>query len=607
MTPDGVIDNEQALAEFRATRFSAGALAPAVLAHPVTLVSAAIGMGKSTLLDDLVDLFRAQGAFDLIVVLVALTANLRERRLLRQPDPAVLCLRPRPRANCGPLDAAWRLHERQGTTAFAKEHLCRSCPKFAGCFWPRQYGEALRGAQVVLGTHQHLLVNSRFLVHLRALTGARRVLLLLDEAGALAAPFRVRLAADVLARFIRAVRWAHLPPRVRTRWAEQVGLLAQARTADLQAPDWSFPLPAPREALAIQEAGLAEDPGFRWPGYELYAFARARPERRWRDYHGNIVFVNTPYLANRTVLFSAGMEPAYAARQLGVPEVTAPFRGVRCQHRQSRFYNLCSLLGAAARFRGNHVQILDVFALLILRNVHQGRLTLLVTRKRFKRLCADYLTRRLAGWGQPVSVGPSDGEPPEQVCPTALPLIHYGVNGVNSFEAYDAAYCLSGFYCDEDDLRRAIADVEDDGLRFPVSIRLAGRPRRRVAGSFDERFRASDADRIAQLYYHQLETSTVLQAVGRVRFATRPREVITFQCSELPGVQLTREFYTLRELRVHFGLPTGSEHDRLLQQAEARRLRAEGLTTREIAARLGVSERTVRHRLHPPQQGEHHG
>jgi hypothetical protein len=33
--------------------------------------------------------------------------------------------------------------------------------------------------------------------------------------------------------------------------------------------------------------------------------------------------------------------------------------------------------------------------------------------------------------------------------------------------------------------------------------------------------------------------------VGRVRYATRPREVITFQCGELPGVELKREFCNL--------------------------------------------------------------
>ena len=89
----------------------------------------------------------------------------------------------------------------------------------------------------------------------------------------------------------------------------------------------------------------------------------------------------------------------------------------------------------------------------------------------------------------------------------------------------------------------------------------------------------------------------MIQAVGRVRFATRPREVITFQCSDLPDVRLAREFFNLREARDFFGLVTGSEFDRLRQEDEARRLRAEGLTAAAIAARLGVSVRTVRYRL----------
>src|SRR5262249_60363335 len=111
------------------------------------------------------------------------------------------------------------------------------------------------------------------------------------------------------------------------------------------------------------------------------------------------------------------------------------------------------------------------------------------------------------------------------------------------------------------------------------------------------RSRASAADTLAHAFLSQLEASVVVQAVGRVRFATRPREVITFQCSDLPGVQLTREFFSLREARDHFGLDTGSAYDRKRQAAEARQLRAEGLTVREIAGRLGVSERTVRYRL----------
>jgi hypothetical protein len=592
-----VIDDALSLAEFRATRFSAGALAPVIAAGPITLINSPIGTGKSTLLDSLLDHFATIASFDLIVVLAALTANVMERRLVRNPTPEVRRLRPRPRSDCGPLDPAWRVHERGGTTAFAKHNLCRSCPQFGGCFWPDQYGTALKGARIIFGTHQHLLINPRFLLHLRSMTGAEGVLLMLDEADVLAAPFRTTLTIEILARFIAAVRSADLPDDARRLWLERTALLAGASTADLRSPDWSFPLPSLRHTLAIQEAGLALDPNFRWPGHDLYAFSRARADQRWRDHRGNLVFVRTPYLAERTVIFSAGMTAEYVARQLGVPAVVAPFASVECQHRATRFYNLCSLLGAAARFRRNHVQILDFFAQLILRNIEAGRSTLLVARKRFKRLCADYLERRLSQWKCPATVVPSDGQSPTPSGPSVLPLIHYGINGINMFEYYDAAYCLCGYYIDEDVLRAAIADVEPDALQFPVAIRVAGRPRRRLAATFDDRYSASDADRIARAYYRQHETNVVVQALGRVRFAIRPREIVAFQCSELPGVRLAREFYSLREAREFFGLVTGSEFDRRRQAAEARRLRAEGLTAAAIAQRLGVSVRTVRYRL----------
>ena len=160
------------------------------------LANAPVGTGKSRLLDDLLDHYIAQSTFDLIVVLAALTVNLLERRLVRNPTPEVRRLRPRPGSDCGPLDPAWRAHERSGTTAYAKQHLCRSCPHFGNCFWPGQYGPALKGARIIFGTHQHLLVNPRFLLHLRSTTGAENVLLLLDEADLLAAPFRTTLSAE---------------------------------------------------------------------------------------------------------------------------------------------------------------------------------------------------------------------------------------------------------------------------------------------------------------------------------------------------------------------------------------------------------------------------
>ena len=384
-------------------------------------------------------------------------------------------------------------------------------------------------------------------------------------------------------------------------------LAPRRKTEDLRAPGWSFPRPTRSDTLVIQEAGLALNPQFRWCGYDLHAFSKARRTSRWRDRDGNIAFIQAPVLGDRTAFFAAGLSADFLTRQLRIERVAEPYQSIRCQHRETRFYNLRSWLGAACRFGSNYKQILDFFGQLILRNVAAGRRTLLVARKHLKPLCKAYLEHRLERWGCRISVVLSGGEPVQPSDPATLALVHYGVSGVNSFERCDAVYCLNSYYADESVLREAVADVEADDLRFPVAIRPSEPGGIRLAGTFDPRYRYSNADRIARAYHHQLEANTVIQAVGRVRFATRAREVIAFQAGELPGIVLAGEFRNLQQARDHFGLLPGSEFDRRRQEAEALRLRSEGLTARQIAERLGISERTVFYRLRSARGEEGEG
>jgi|GEM_PF-4054598 len=599
-----LIEDEEMLAEFRANRLSVSALTPVIDDNPVTLVNLPVGIGKSTLVDNLLDYYLEAASYDLIVVLAAMTRNLLERRLVRNPAPGVIRLRPRPREDCGPLDPLWRDHESQGTATWAKRNLCPSCIHHGACFWPKQYGSGLRHARVVFGTHQHLVVNRRFLQHLRLVTRASKILLLIDEADFLEESFRIKLSHQDLRTFITAVERADLPEERRRAWIGPTRLLLGATTRDLRAPGWSFPRPTLRDTLAIQTAGLGYDPRFRWCGHQLFAFGRARRSTRWRDKQGNIMFVESPLLGDRTVFFAAGLSVDFLRRQLRISQVAEPFSSILCQHRDTRFFNIRSLLGAACRFGSNHPQILDFFGQLILRNIAQGRRTLLVSRKHLKRLCKEYIERRLKDWGCPVSVEINHGEPISSTDPTILPLIHYGISGVNSFETFESVYCLNAFYADELVLREAVADVEPDDLRFPVAVRPAGPDRLRIAGTFEPRHRFSSGDRIARAYHHQLEAMKVIQAVGRVRFATRPRVAVTFQCGELPEIRLTAEFRTLQEARDHFGLLPGAELDRQLQEREVQRLRMEGLTVVQIAEKLGISERTVYYRLRAARSRE---
>lgn len=598
-----VVDNAAHLREFRNNWLSVPVVLAALERSPVVSLNVSVGVGKSYLLDKLLDELRNRPQFDLVVVLVELTSSLLERRLLQNPPDDVRWLRPRPREDCGPLDALWRGFERSSCTAYAKRQLCQSCPNFTPCFWPSQYGKVLKGAKVIFGTHAQLRINPFFVQHIRMVTGADSILLILDEAGFLQSSFRVSLNHLRLRDLVEALGYANVRDRVKDAWTYQATLLTQAQTADLRRSGWNLPNLSVEEVISIQEAGIGTNARFQWVGHKLQAFQRSRFDRRWADERG-IHFVIPPYLADRTLVLSAGMDDRYVTRQLGIEAVENPIPPVRIHHRETRFYNLCFLHGSACRFPGNQPQILDAFAQLIMRNIDSGRKTLLITRKRLKTACIEYLSRRLQAWGRRAKFISSSGEPLNNDSPAKIPVIHYGISGVNSFEEYDAAYCLNSFYLDEDVLQKAVMDVEVDDLRFPVRIKVQGAPKRRTAGTFDDRFRASEADRICRTYHRQLETNVVLQAVGRVRYATRPREIITFQASQIDDVPLTHEFHTMQQFRDHFGLLTGSEFTRCRHRQEALRLRGAGLTTQQIAEKLGVSERTVRYRLAETNGGQ---
>jgi hypothetical protein len=168
------------------------------------LINWEVGVGKSHTLDDAVEAAVASGRYDLVVALLPTRQVLAERRWIkkRPRDVKVIHLIPRPTARCGDLNKEWQVLERNGMAALGRVRLCISCPKWAGCLWPGQYGKRMRGAQVIFGTQAHLERDPLFLSQLRIWTGASRVLLLLDEANFIAKSYRTKISREDLERFL---------------------------------------------------------------------------------------------------------------------------------------------------------------------------------------------------------------------------------------------------------------------------------------------------------------------------------------------------------------------------------------------------------------------
>jgi hypothetical protein len=106
--------------------------------------------------------------------------------------------------------------------------------------------------------------------------------------------------------------------------------------------------------------------------------------------------------------------------------------------------------------------------------------------------------------------------------------------------------------------------------------------------------RIYDLHKLSQWALDLQEMDTVLQAVGRVRPYTKPREIITFQCAGHPDFEYSREFTSIGEARHHFGIigrrsAQTAQLCSLVQDAKTKRMKQQ-----EAASQLGVSTRTIK-------------
>jgi len=131
-------------------------------------------------------------------------------------------------------------------------------------------------------------------------------------------------------------------------------------------------------------------------------------------------------------------------------------------------------------------------------------------------------------------------------------------------------------------------------MNLPLQISTHGRPCRRLAGVRNQGDRIYDLHTLAQHALNHQEIDTVLQAVGRVRPYTKPREVITFQCAEHPDFAYTREFSSIGEARKHFDIPSRRSAQATMLNDQILKARSRGMKQREAASLLGVSLRTIK-------------
>jgi hypothetical protein len=606
-----LVAGDEALAVFRQGLTGAHALHLLHQAQGRLLVQLPVGVGKTAWLIAIITHALATALHDLVITLVPRWDVLNEllQRLPANLPPAVL--RPRPRKRCGDLDPLWLEYEQNSCGALARDQLCLTCPRFQGCRWPGQYGSRLRGERLILATQQHLTLNPSFLVHLQHQTRATNPLVLLDESNLLIRPTDRLIRASELAQFIEVQ--ASLPAVAgsstwaESNWLATSRLLAQAPTRDLQEGDWYLPWMDLEWVTAVQQHGRERfGPAFRFLGYEVHHFAHSDRCSRQRLPNGDIRFAALPYLGRQFIIFSGSMAKELARYRLDPdharPTLASPFEQHRFEHPGTRWFNLHLLDGAAKFFPKNAGRILDFIAAKVARNIQDGKCTLLVSRKKFIPLCQKLLRERLAAMGvASARIVTGNWKRHDLTDPRTIPVINYGVAGLNRFEHCAAAYCLNSFYVTAATVSAGLQDVEASGDRYPLNIQTIGDPpQRRVRVDLPDS-REPLLPWVAQAMLDQQESDVVIQAVGRVRPFTRPREVITFHAGDLPGVRYTMSFRTLEQARSYFRIQTPTQAGLASRVEQAWRLKAMGHSKRQIAQELGVSLSAVKRYLR--QQG----
>ena len=559
-----------------------------------------LGVGKSHSIDDVLETAIQTDQYDLVVVLLPTRQTIRERRWMKTPpsNTRVVHLKPRPRKRCGPdRDALWQQFETTSLGGYGRAHICGPCPRKQGCSWLRQYGEGLRRVQVIFATQAHLERAPAFLLQLKRWTEAPRVLALLDEVNFMMTSFRRGIGSVQLEQFVEILK--DLGQRklggVHTEWIYRADLLHRAGSEDLRYDDWKMPPIYPDWARTVQECGWRKFGGkFRFLGYDLQQFGLSPIESRERSSSGDISFAALPYLGCDFIIYSGTAHPRFLTFRLGQTFAT-PFLEYQFEHPETSWYNIASRLGTRSYFPNNAPQILDFFAGLVAQRLREGHRPLLIAKKCFVSLCAREMVARLRKYGiEGVKIITSKWKSADLSPAHAVPLINYGQIGTNLFEHFDCAYCLTGYFVNEDTVNTILQDMLASDLFIPIKIVTTGRPRRRRAGVLHPSDQAYDIHALAQLALGQQEMDPVLQAVGRVRPYTKPREIITFQCARHPQRTYTREFNSIGEARKYFKIPSRREEQQNKQLQYIRQAKERGMTQAQVAREVGKSIRTVK-------------
>jgi len=557
----------------------------------------AVGVGKSHNIDLVIETAVCSNRYDLVIALFPTRQIINERKWVENPPRGInlVNLKPRPGSSCGAdMNRRWHVFEKNGLGVLGRIELCGHCLLRPECWWPRQFGKSLKKSQVIFGTQAHLERTPYFLDQLAQWSEAERVLVIHDEINFIMKPFQRRINREQLQIFVDVLGRLNPRRKLNAKWQYLCGLLLDAPTNDLRCSDWQIPRVYHDWSLAVQSCGYRiHGDLFSFLAFDLVHFSRSPLESRERAANGDILFAAVPRVSMDIIIYSGAAHPQFSEYRLG-SEFASPFEDYSFIHPETNWFNIASRLGARKYFQKNSPQILYFFARLVARRLQEGKRPLLIAKKCFCTYCARQMEEQLQALGVKASVVVNGWQADLLRNAKVVPLINYGMIGTNLFQEFDCAYCLTGYYVTEEAVNGILQDLLGSDMKIPLRISIEGRPYRRRAGVLNHGDRIYDLHTLAQHALHLQEMGTVLQAVGRVRPYTKPREVITFQCAGHPDFEYTKEFTSISEARQNFDIPGRRSAQTAELCSMVQDARAKGMKQSDAAAQLGVSTRTIK-------------
>lgn len=276
---------------------------------------------------------------------------------------------------------------------------------------------------------------------------------------------------------------------------------------------------------------------------------------------------------------------------------------VIAQHSETRIINLSRSLAAASCFDKNASAIVNFTVDIILNRIDGNLTTALLMRtdhpddpregrqflsRSVALLMAEFHRRGVID----VTFLPPGADLPDVPDPRCIPIVTYGMAGLNIFERYEALIAMHAYHIAPEAIANSAFDYLPPSKR--PRLKFVKGDLRRLDWSHLPGVTA-EMRQTAEAMFVRLEIDATLQAAARVRFTIRPRLLILNARFNLaPYVGRVTSVQNLSHARIVLGLHADTRQPRREQQARALRTHLEGGGTLSSAAKsLGISRRTA--------------